>query len=168
MKVLVIILCLIHIVPVLCQRQQAQTGRLLRIPRIYNALITTDEELIPSQAYPAVAPVLRPAIPHFSVLVYNETEYIPPILPPAPVAAAGRLPSQEQGESPVYTLQAQQRLPDLFDDRVKNNRNPDIPDVPPPPLPVKPQQSGSRPSSNEAPPRRRPQDYPPPPSATIF
>lgn len=63
---MVVVLVLINaVIPLLCQRQQSQTGRLLRIPRIYNALITTDDDLIPSQAYPAVAPVLRPAIPHF-------------------------------------------------------------------------------------------------------
>ncbi len=36
-----------------------QAGKLLKVPRIYNALITSDEKLLPSQAYPALAPIVQ-------------------------------------------------------------------------------------------------------------
>lgn len=104
--------------------------------------------------------------------MYNDSEYGPPPVPlPQQELTHGPptgLPPREREQSQVFTLQAQQRPPDIFDDRVKNNRNPSIPDVPPPPLPVKPQASQNKPSNEEEAPRRRPQDYPPPPSAPIF
>lgn len=37
----------------------SHSSKLLKVPRIYNALITTDENLQPSQAYPALAPVIQ-------------------------------------------------------------------------------------------------------------
>jgi len=40
--------------------------RLLKTPKIYNALITTDDELMPSRAFPVIQPVLQPAFPVLS------------------------------------------------------------------------------------------------------
>ncbi|KAI5744999.1 hypothetical protein M8J76_007307 [Diaphorina citri] len=43
------------------QSQEAtKQAKLLKKPRVYNAIVKSDEELIPSQSYPAVAPVIRP------------------------------------------------------------------------------------------------------------
>lgn len=36
-----------------------RAGKLLKTPRIYNAFVTSDEKLLPSQAYPAIAPVVQ-------------------------------------------------------------------------------------------------------------
>lgn len=38
-------------------------GGLLRTPKIYNALITTDENLTPSRAFPVVQPVIQTTYP---------------------------------------------------------------------------------------------------------
>lgn len=40
-------------------------AKLRKTPKVYNALITTDEQLTPSKAYPLIQPVLQP-IPLFS------------------------------------------------------------------------------------------------------
>jgi hypothetical protein len=37
----------------------AHAASLLRKPKVYNALITTDENLTPSRAYPVIQPVLQ-------------------------------------------------------------------------------------------------------------
>lgn len=42
-------------------------AKLRKTPKVYNALITTDEELTPSKAYPLIQPVFQP-IPVFSPL----------------------------------------------------------------------------------------------------
>lgn len=125
-----------------------ESARLLRVPRIYNALITSDEMLIPSQAYPAVAPVLRPAFfvaaPAYPIYNFTYgTDLSEDISEP-------RLPEQS-----LYT----QRVATISD-HIKNNRpsNPDIPDVLPPPLPI------SRLTSS---PSRTPEDYPPQPSPQL-
>lgn len=36
-----------------------RAAKLLKTPRIYNAFVTSDEKLLPSQAYPAIAPVVH-------------------------------------------------------------------------------------------------------------
>lgn len=41
----------------------SEAAKLLKVPRIYNALITTDEKLQPSQAFPALSPVIH-SIPY--------------------------------------------------------------------------------------------------------
>lgn len=43
-----------------------ECAKLLRTPKVYNAIITTDENLSPSQAYPLIQPVIQPAIPVLS------------------------------------------------------------------------------------------------------
>ncbi|XP_046662244.1 uncharacterized protein LOC124355244 [Homalodisca vitripennis] len=82
-------------------------AKLRRIPRIYNALITSEEQLLPSQAYPAVAPVLRPAA---------LTPYGPYGLPP--------VQEQYQLYAPdPYSPQSYSRLPGFNDTLV----DPDAP-----------------------------------------
>jgi hypothetical protein len=44
-----------------------ECAKLRKVPKVYNALITTDEQLTPSKAYPIVQPVFQP-IPLFSPL----------------------------------------------------------------------------------------------------
>lgn len=53
-------------------------AKLRKTPKVYNALITTDEELTPSKAYPLIQPVFQP-IPIFSPLypVSYADQYIP-------------------------------------------------------------------------------------------
>lgn len=53
-------------------------AKLRKTPKVYNALITTDEELTPSKAYPLIQPVFQP-VPLFSPLypVSYADQYIP-------------------------------------------------------------------------------------------
>lgn len=44
----------------------SECAKLLRKPKVYNAVITTDENLTPSRAYPIIQPVLQPAFPVYS------------------------------------------------------------------------------------------------------
>lgn len=37
--------------------------KLRKTPKVYNALITTDENLQPSKAYPLIQPVIQPLVP---------------------------------------------------------------------------------------------------------
>jgi hypothetical protein len=37
--------------------------KLRKTPKVYNALITTDENLTPSKTYPLIQPVIQPLIP---------------------------------------------------------------------------------------------------------
>ena len=55
-----------------------ECAKLRKTPKVYNALITTDEELTPSKAYPLIQPVFQP-IPIFSPLypVSYADQYIP-------------------------------------------------------------------------------------------
>lgn len=54
------------------------SAKLRKTPKVYNALITTDEELTPSKAYPLIQPVFQP-IPIFSPLypVSYADQYLP-------------------------------------------------------------------------------------------
>jgi len=97
-------------------------AKLLRVPKIYNALITSNEMLIPSQAYPAVSPVLRPAVgPVY--YAHHEQHYTPNN-------------KEDFGVGPENHF-FPPNLEDLRPMIVKNNRpsNKEIPDVPPPPVP---------------------------------
>lgn len=53
-----------------------ESAKLLRKPKVYNAIITTDENLTPSRAYPIIQPVLQPAIPFLSPF-YPQTVFDP-------------------------------------------------------------------------------------------
>ncbi|XP_065217461.1 uncharacterized protein LOC135843475 [Planococcus citri] len=51
----------------------SQAAELLKVPRIYNAIITSDKELLPSQAFPALSPVLQSIhFPHFANTLYHQ------------------------------------------------------------------------------------------------
>lgn len=92
----------------------ADPAKLRRIPRIYNALITSDEELLPSQAYPAVAPVLRPA-----PLPFAPYYGLAPVYAPASYSELPGFndtlqdPQASQPAAPVLSLQAQQTIPQV-------------------------------------------------------
>ncbi|CRK91650.1 CLUMA_CG005300, isoform A [Clunio marinus] len=43
-----------------------KSAKLLRTPKVYNAIITTDENLTPSRAFPLIQPVIQPTIPVLS------------------------------------------------------------------------------------------------------
>ena len=40
-----------------------ESAKLLRTPKVYNAIITTNENLQPSRAFPVIQPVIQPAVP---------------------------------------------------------------------------------------------------------
>lgn len=60
----------------------------LKVPRIYNALITTDQKLQPSQAYPALTPVVQSI--QYPVPGYFSTTYNTIIPAPYNAAPGGR------------------------------------------------------------------------------
>lgn len=97
----------------------ADPAKLRRVPRIYNALITTDEELLPSQAYPAVAPVLRPYSPY--------PPYSPYGLPPALHGSYGLYAPDP------YSLQSYSRIPG-FNDTLQDPQGTPQRQPPQPPL----------------------------------
>lgn len=57
----------------------AECAKLLRKPKVYNAVITTDENLTPSRAYPIIQPVIQPAYPVLSP--YYPTTFFNPYNP---------------------------------------------------------------------------------------
>ncbi|KAL5244911.1 hypothetical protein ACI65C_012321 [Semiaphis heraclei] len=139
-----------------------------RLPRVYNALITTDQRLLPSQAEPIVMPVFRP----FQFLYeWPQVKYAAaPSYPSSmmDVEASGTNDgSLGQDESrPVAAVVKSNGPADAT--VVKNNRSVDVPvvknnrpadssvpDVPPPPLPVTRGQNGAV--------KKRPDEYPPMP-----
>lgn len=86
-------------------------GGLLRQPKVYNAVITTDENLTPSRAYPVVQPVVHEtglAYP-FGAFgpfgLYNAFNAYPGFYQPQPVAAAGGA----NGATPAGLAQLQGR-----------------------------------------------------------
>ncbi|BES91398.1 Hypothetical protein NTJ_04206 [Nesidiocoris tenuis] len=107
--------------------------RLLKIPRVYNALITSNEDLLPSKAYPAVAPVIHHVPPGTPFLPAHQIEY------------RQELPQQKVSQSPEVlqpagpTPYAELPLEDASEGDIRNYEpiNPNIPDVPPPPIPIR-------------------------------
>ncbi|XP_050537742.1 uncharacterized protein LOC126903568 isoform X2 [Daktulosphaira vitifoliae] len=102
--------------------RQVAAVKMARVPRIYNALITSDQELIPSQADPIVSPVLHP-LP-FLVLPY--TSY----------SMFSLYPTGTKKYIHSYTAEPEERPEADNSAVIKNNtpENREIPDVPPPPL----------------------------------
>lgn len=50
----------------------SEAAKLLKVPRIYNAIITSDKDLLPSQAFPALSPILHNIhFPHFGNALYH-------------------------------------------------------------------------------------------------
>ncbi|XP_025198383.1 uncharacterized protein LOC112596787 isoform X2 [Melanaphis sacchari] len=122
-----------------------------RLPRVYNALITTDQRLLPSQAEPIVTPVFRP----FQFL-YEWPEVRYAAVEPYPSLKTAVEASSVQDESrSVAAVVKNNRPADLT--VVKNNRpaGSSVPDVPPPPLPVA--------RAPDAAVKKRPEEYPPAP-----
>lgn len=133
-----------------------------RLPRVYNALITTDQHLLPSQAEPIITPVFRP----FQFLYeWPEVKYA--AVEPYPSSqSAAKTSSAEDGSRSVAAVVKNNRPVDstvVKNNRpvdstvVKNNRPSDssVPDVPPPPLPVA--------RAPDAVVKKRPEEYPPAP-----
>lgn len=87
----------------------ADPAKLRRVPRIYNALITSDEELLPSQAYPAVAPVLRPA-----PLSYTPYYNVQPANPPLSYSDLPGFNDTLKDPGAFVGLQPQQRVPQVW------------------------------------------------------
>lgn len=126
----------------------------LKAPRVYNALITSDQQLLPSRADPIVEPVLRP----FQYFYDWPGVYA--------AAAAGQrtvLSARPAGALDVIAgaRADEPARPEDDDGRptavIKNNRPADssVPDVPPPPLPV------SRAGRKDN--KKKPEEFPPAP-----
>ncbi|XP_021702447.1 fibrous sheath CABYR-binding protein [Aedes aegypti] len=87
-------------------------GGLLRTPKVYNAVITTDENLTPSRAYPVVQPVVHEAglaypFGAFGPFgLYNAFNSYPGFYQPQPSSAAGSpgaaVAQQVQGRNNAY------------------------------------------------------------------
>jgi len=122
-----------------------------RLPRVYNALITTNQHLLPSQAEPIITPVFPP----FQFLYeWPEVKYA--AVDPYPSSrSAVKTSSAEDGSRSVAAVVKNNRPVDST--VVKNNRPADssVPDVPPPPLPVA--------RAPDAIVKKRPEEYPPAP-----
>ncbi|XP_008188891.1 uncharacterized protein LOC100164028 isoform X1 [Acyrthosiphon pisum] len=151
-----------------------------RLPRVYNALITTDQRLLPSQAEPIVTPVFRPL-----QFLYQWPEVRYAATPSYPSSRSDVEASGTDGGSSGHEV-SRPVTAEVFDSSrpagsmvvknnrpadstvvknkrpvdatiVKNNRPADssVPDVPPPPLPVTRGQDGAV--------KKRPEEYPPAP-----
>ncbi|XP_018908894.2 uncharacterized protein [Bemisia tabaci] len=169
-----------------------QAGRLLRVPKIYNTLISSDEELIPSLAYKAVSPIVKsiapsPYFPYAPVV--NVATHEPVVIPPQEsyqshfeqdpqVLSYDRKGVYNDLISSLLTLnqslsnsmsaedspgpRGKAKQERFGDIRNNRNRNPSVPDVPPPPIPVR--------IKDDAPqetPARQGQEFPPPPVGAI-
>jgi len=122
-----------------------------RLPRVYNALITTDQRLLPSQAEPIIMPVFRP----FQFL-YEWPEMRYAAVEPYPsLRSAAEASSAEDGSRSVAAVVENNRPEGST--VVKNNRPAEslVPDVPPPPLPVA--------RVPDAAVKKKPEEYPPAP-----
>lgn len=129
-----------------------------RPPRVYNALITSDQQLLPSQAEPILTPVFRASPFQFfygggwpsttytvepSAVLSESAELVD-----VAVDASSEIRNVDTGEN-----DERQRSPPV----VKNNRPVDaaVPDVPPPPHPVS--------TATARKDKKRPEEYPPAP-----
>lgn len=137
--------------------QQAAEFQAVRAPRVYNALITSDQRLLPSRADPIVAPVFQ------AVRYYYDW----PGLYAGAVQPADRRPENGGVDGPVAAAATgtdEQATPPEENGRVETwqpfvkNNGPAadtlVPDVPPPPIPVS--AAGNRD-------KKKPEEYPPAP-----
>ncbi|XP_026809595.1 uncharacterized protein LOC113551518 isoform X2 [Rhopalosiphum maidis] len=122
-----------------------------RLPRVYNALITTNQRLLPSQAEPIVTPVFRP----FQLLYEWPKMRYAAVEPYLSSGSATEASSAEDESRSVAPVMENNRPVDST--VVKNNRPADssVPDVPPPPLPVA--------RAPDAAVKKLPEEYPPAP-----
>lgn len=135
-----------------------------RPPRVYNALITSDQRLLPSQADPILTPVFRASPFQFfygggwpgATYTIGQSAVLSESAEPADVAA--------DASSEIRNVDTEAKVTGEDDERqrsppaVKNNRPVDaaVPDVPPPPLPV----SSATARKKD---RKIPEEYPPAP-----
>nr|CAD7455594.1 unnamed protein product [Timema tahoe] len=79
-------------------------GGLLRVPRVYNALITSNERLLPSRAYPVSSPLLAfyPVITDPYLNLHPEGQYL--VAPPS--APGDGTPAPESGDTTTTTTPA--------------------------------------------------------------
>ncbi|CAI6352043.1 unnamed protein product [Macrosiphum euphorbiae] len=140
-----------------------------RLPRVYNALITTDQRLLPSQAEPIVTPVFRPLqfLYQWPEVRYAAAPSYPSSRSDVESTGTDDGSSGHEVSRPVATAVFENSRPAdstvVKNNRpvdatvVKNNRPADssVPDVPPPPLPVTRGQDGAV--------KKRPEEYPPAP-----
>lgn len=113
---------------------------MLKVPRIYNAVITSDKELLPSQAFPALSPIFHSLhYPHFANTLYhtiplnqnpdsyNEAKTIDKI-PNQYYDYAKGIPGQPLNKIP--NMQTTQKLsPPLFMPNFKPKTDEDMPNV---------------------------------------
>ncbi|XP_015112614.1 uncharacterized protein LOC107038195 [Diachasma alloeum] len=105
-----------------CQAALVALGDpLLKVPKVYNALITTDQNLAPSRAIPVIQPVI-----HRTAIGYSPPFYYQP---GAPGYGAGYVPSYEPNYEPgIYNSggpdQSESPSPDVSD-----TSNPDVESV---------------------------------------
>lgn len=139
-----------------------------RLPRVYNALITTDQRLLPSQAEPIVMPVFRPFqfLYEWPQVRYAAAPSYPSSMTDVEVSGTDDRSLGQDESRPVASVVSSNGPADatvVKNNRpadipvVKNNRPADssVPDVPPPPLPVTRGQNGAA--------KKRPDEYPPMP-----
>lgn len=97
---------LVVLVSTICRSAPVYSG-LLRTPKVYNAVITTDENLTPSRAYPVVQPVVHEAgltypFGAFGPFgLYNTFNHFPGFYQPQ--AAPGTNAAHVQGRNSFYT-----------------------------------------------------------------
>lgn len=126
------------------------TGQLRRTPKVYNALITTDDNLTPSRAFPVIQPTIHEtgiASYPFGVFspyrVYNPLRFVPPY----PQVTAQYFPTLKKPfifDSPFTQFQYQQAFPPQ--------------NFPPQNLPPVPDQIGPKPNEL-GPPEQQPHSH---------
>lgn len=155
-----------------------------RLPRVYNALISSDQNLLPSKADPIVSPVVMHHVFRFAPFFYNWPAVAPAYVDASPaetrqqsvVASNGVVASNAVVASDAVTA-SNVDASEVRDDAskvqsdaseadhhrptttvVKNYRPADssVPDVPPPPLPVGKKN------------KKKPEEYPPAPVYAIW
>ncbi|XP_050422140.1 uncharacterized protein LOC126834335 [Adelges cooleyi] len=148
------VLVMFHMLAALPVAQLAAV-KMARVPRVYNAVITSEQQLLPSQVDPVVTPVLRP-LPFFVINwpVSSGTSYYSYqtssgveanshglVDAAGPVESDGPTGGDDLGDATAV---------------VKNNRplDTDVPDVPPPPL--RPTKAGKQE-------RKKTEEFPPAP-----
>lgn len=133
-------------------------------PRIYNALITSDQRLLPSQVDPIIMPVFRPFRYFYDWPVLSAPVQAPGQIPvQAPDQVPARAPVQPlsaesaaassaavEPNAPAADSETRDTAPVIVNNRPVGSR---VPDVPPPPVP----------SAGGKKDKKKPEEYPPAP-----